>query len=358
MSIQIEKTKDLYIDYAISSFGAVTATGLSSILEGEISHDKVTRMLSEVNLSSKDLWLNVKGLVREKESEEGVFVVDDSVEKKPFTDESPLICYHYDHAEGRTIKGINFLTGLYHSQDVSLPVGVHIVTKPVWRKDKKTGKLRRKALFTKNYHFRGLIKQAVQNTLKFRYVLADSWFASAENMKFIQHEVNKLFVMPLKCNRKVALSLADKKQGKYVRVDSIAMEENQVRTIWLESLDFPLVFAKQIFKNEDGSIGILYLVSNNIDLSYESITTIYKKRWNVECYHKSLKQNASLEKSPTKTPETQINHFFLALFAYIRLEKLKISTKTNHFALKTKLYVKAIQQAFSELQNIRYLNPA
>ena len=76
------------------------------------------------------------------------------------------------------------------------------------------------------------------------------------------------------------------------------MEENQTRTIWLESVDFPLAFAKQVFKNEDGSTGILYLVSNNNDLSYESITTIYKKRWNVECYHKSLKQNASLEKSP------------------------------------------------------------
>ena len=335
MKIEIEKIKDLYIDYAISCFGAVTATGLSSILEGEISHDSVTRMLSQANLGSKDLWLNVKDLVREKESEDGVFVVDDSVEKKPFTDESPLICYHYDHAEGRTIKGINFLTGLYHSQDVSLPVGVHIVTKPVWKEDKKTGKLKRKALFTKNYHFRRLTEQAVQNTLKFRYVLADSWFASAENMKFIQYDVEKLFIMPLKSNRKVALSPADKKQGKYVRVDSIAMEENQIRTIWLESVDFPLVFAKQVFKNEDGSTGTLYLVSNNTDLSYESITTIYKKRWNVECYHKSLKQNASLEKSPTKTPETQINHFFLALFAYIRLERLKISTNTNHFALKT-----------------------
>ena len=137
MKIEIEKTKDLYIDYAISCFGAVTATGLSSILEGEISHDSVTRMLSQANLGSKDLWLNVKGLVREKESEEGVFVVDDSVEKKPFTDESPLICYHYDHAEGRTIKGINFLTGLYHSQDVSLPVAYILSLNLCGRKIKK-----------------------------------------------------------------------------------------------------------------------------------------------------------------------------------------------------------------------------
>jgi hypothetical protein len=40
------------------------------------------------------------------------------------------------------------------------------------------------------------------------------------------------------------------------------------------------------------------------------MVTSYRKRWNVEPYHKSLKQNASLEKSPTHTVVTQTNHFF------------------------------------------------
>jgi hypothetical protein len=41
------EVQDLYIDYLISSFGAVTATNLSDILDGAISHDKVTRMLAQ-----------------------------------------------------------------------------------------------------------------------------------------------------------------------------------------------------------------------------------------------------------------------------------------------------------------------
>jgi len=36
---------DLYTDYLISSFSYTTATGLSSMLGGTISHDKVTRFL-------------------------------------------------------------------------------------------------------------------------------------------------------------------------------------------------------------------------------------------------------------------------------------------------------------------------
>jgi len=36
---------------------------------------------------------------------------------------------------------------------------------------------------------------------------------------------------------------------------------------------------------------------------------------------------------------TQANHFFAALYGYIKLELLKGTTKLNHFALKAKLYL-------------------
>jgi hypothetical protein len=37
---------ETYSDYLLSSFGQTTATGLSSLLDGAISHDQVTRFLS------------------------------------------------------------------------------------------------------------------------------------------------------------------------------------------------------------------------------------------------------------------------------------------------------------------------
>ena len=58
----INPIEDLYSDYLISSFGAVTATGLSEILDGAISHDKITRMLSQPAQTSKDFWFKVKPL--------------------------------------------------------------------------------------------------------------------------------------------------------------------------------------------------------------------------------------------------------------------------------------------------------
>ena len=104
-----QKLLELYSDYIISSFGQVRATGLSRALSGEITHDKVTPFLSEEELDSKKLWKLVKSVVREKESEDGVLIVDDTIEKKPYTKESELVCWHYDHQTNRSVKGINLI---------------------------------------------------------------------------------------------------------------------------------------------------------------------------------------------------------------------------------------------------------
>ena len=54
------KLLDLYSDYLISQNRLATATGLSDLMEGQISHDQVTRMLNRSHFSSKDLWEWVK----------------------------------------------------------------------------------------------------------------------------------------------------------------------------------------------------------------------------------------------------------------------------------------------------------
>ena len=51
-------------------------------------------------------------------------------------------------------------------------------------------------------------------------------------------------------------------------------------------------------------------------------------------------------KSPTKTIDTQANHFFASILAYIKLEALKIKLCIGQFAIKAKLYqvgLKAMQ---------------
>jgi len=146
---------DLYSDYLISSFGQTTGTGMADLLGGSISHDRIQRWLSKQDFTSADLWQIVKPHVRGMQQADGVLIIDDSIAEKPYTDENEIICWHYDHAHDRQVKGINFLTALYHAGGQSLPVGFRIVAKTEYYTDKKDGKTKRRSPISKNEHYQG-----------------------------------------------------------------------------------------------------------------------------------------------------------------------------------------------------------
>ncbi len=217
------KLFELYSDYLLSSFGKTTATQLSSLLDGAYSHDQVTRLLSRNHFDSKTLWQRVKGTVRQEESDEGVLIVDDTIQEKLYSDENDLIAYHFDHTFGRSVKGINLLNFVYNVGEISIPVAYKLIEKPIQFSDLKTKKVKRKAESTKNEGFLEILKVYCNNQLKFRYVLADSWFCSNENMMYIRHEFDRHFVMASKSNRKVSLSEEDKKQGRSQPIDTVGL---------------------------------------------------------------------------------------------------------------------------------------
>lgn len=344
---------DLYTDYLIASFGPTTATGLSRLLDGQVSHDQVTRFLSERVKTSADLWRLVKPLLRQVESPDGVLILDDSIEEKPYTDENEQVAWYFDASKNRSVKGINFLTAFYHVGEVGLPVAFDVVTKTESYFDVKKQTTKRRSEQTKNARYRQLLQVCVHNQMAFRFVLNDSWYASADNMKFVHLNLKKEFVMAIKENRKVAVSETDKPKGPYQAVRTLDLPEGEPRQVWLEEVPFALLVVKQVFKNDDGSTGTRYLVTSDLTLGSEQIVKLFQRRWSIEVYHKSLKQNASLEKSPTKHEITQRNHLFASLCAYVKLEGLRIKTKTSPFSLKSKIYVAALKSAYAELVKLK-----
>lgn len=343
---------DLYTDFLISSDGLRTATGMSAMLDGMVSHDQVTRFLGKADYDSRTLWKEIKPIVRQIENNEGVLIVDDTIEEKPYTDENEIICWHFDHVSGHNVKGINLVTLLVRYGDIAIPVAYDIVRKDQIVKDEVTGKERRISSRTKNEMFRDMVAQCIKNQVKFNHVLADSWFSSKENMEFVL-EQKKHFIFAMKSNRTIAVSKEDKRQGKFQQVSNVMQEQDQPILAHIKGLKKPVFVVKQVFTNEDESKGILYLACSDVTLDKDSITTLYQKRWRIEEYHKSIKSNTGLEKSPAKTVRTQQNHVFATLCAYVKLEMVTESLKTNHFALKYKLMVKACRAAWAELNLIR-----
>lgn len=350
--VSYESMLDLYTDFLICSFSKTTATGMASMLNNTVSHDQVTRFLSEKEYGGKELWKQVKPLIREVEKEDGCIIVDDTIQEKPYTDENDIVAWHFDHTKGRSVKGMNIVNCVYTNGKETLPLDFVVVKKTEKYTDKETGKEKRRSLVSKNEIFRDMFDTAIRNAVKFQYVLTDIWFGSVKNMKHI-HEKGKFFVLPIKENRLVALSKNDKLKGRFQSVSSVEMGANQTRDIYMQGFEHPVRLAVQVFTNKDGNTGRLRLITNDLKIDYSGITNIYQKRWKVEEFHKSIKSNAGLSESPTQTVRTQSNHFFASISAHVKLECMKWKRGKNHFAMKAELYLQAIQSAFVELRKLR-----
>ncbi|QGP54539.1 Transposase DDE domain protein [Piscirickettsia salmonis] len=356
----------------------------------------ITRLLNKTPQTSKDLWLKIKADVREYEGlDDGVLALDDMIAEKPYSDENDIIAWHYDHSKGRTVKGINILTAMVRYGDVRLPIAYEVIEKTIRYSDLQTKKERRKSSFTKNDLFLKLLNVAIRNDLKFAYVLADRWFSSQSNMSYI-HNVGKKFIMGIKSNRCVALTEKDKENGKYQQLKQISLEDGIPQTVYLKGMAFKVQVMKKTFKNENGKESVLYLVTNDLSNKFaqnsiylssqqatryfgklplrvvmrfvffrsklrgirplaidgQPILDTYKKRWSIEEFHKSVKQNSSFEKSPTRIVTSQLNHIYYSILGFCRLERLKLKKSLNHFAIKYKLILRANQIALQELRSM------
>ncbi len=180
------------------------------------------------------------------------------------------------------------------------------------------------------------------NAIKFRYVLMDSWFVSQENFEFILKK-RKHFIAVLKDNRLVALSEENKKQGRFVRISELDLADKQAVRGWLKGFEQEVLLIWRVFTNKDGSTSLLNLVCSDLTCDGEYPATIYQKRWKVEEFHKSLKSNAGLAKSPTRTVTTQNNPVFMAIYAVFKLECLKIKHKANHLHCEQNFSLKPIR---------------
>jgi hypothetical protein len=353
----MQKLQEIYINFTISSFERIEMTKLSK-LTGK-SHDIFTKglLLKDSLDDEKRLWKSIKPFLRDYENKDsGCIIIDDMLMHKPCTKVNDVVCWHYDHVSQKMAKGILMLN--FHYTDttgISIPLGYEIITKSEERWSEEYQKYIKKSLYTKNEIMQDKLEILHNhNEVKYKYILFDKWFSSIKNLVFIEQELKKKFVCPIKSNRKIALSLEERNKGKYVNISTIDIEGSSSRLIYLEGYEKPLRLIKQVVKNgDDGESTYLYLVTNDIDLSFHEVLKIYKRRWKVEEYHKSLKQNLHIEHSPTKVEISQRNHIYLSVCGFIKLEKLRLNYKINHFAIKEKIYIEALKIAYQKVEELQ-----
>jgi len=158
-----------------------------------------------------------------------------------------------------------------------------------------------------------------------KYVLFDSWYASVANLKYI-HRSGRIFYTTLKVNRLVSLS----KEGGYVHLDTIDWTAAQLRDgirIKLKEIPFHVTLFKVVATNGD----IDWVITNDpaTNLTSAIVRGRNDVRWDVECFHREIKQLTGIEKCQCQNEQAQRNHIACCYHAWLALKVHATKLKTN-----------------------------
>ena len=279
------KLMDLYSDYLLTSPDSASAQVMVKVLNDCYSHDSVTRMLAQPELGQKVFWKQIKSVIRQVESEQGVISIDDSLEHKPHSTENELISWHFDHSQGCSVKGINLVTFTYVNE---LSSGTKVKMSLAWelvRKDKIVEKTEKKGGKFITCQVRQASVSKIQlskerlgilvhhNQVKCKYIVFDTWYSSAELMEYIVEDLKKHFVCALKHNRLITFdtSAVSKKSKTWLQVSQADLEPDRTYLVHVKDIPFTLCLIKKVYHNLDGSTGVQYLLSSDTDQEVKDI---------------------------------------------------------------------------------------
>lgn len=320
-------TCSLYILFLLAEPKYVSCVRLSEVMEG-ISHDSVNRFLLRENYTPRDLFDEVKEhliLVG------GIGSGDDSVLDKPYSDpeKTDLVGYFWSGKHKRAVKGINLIT-LYYTDitGTSYPVNFRIY-------DKREGK-------TKNEYFREMVSEVQTWGLKLAWVTGDSWYSGSENLKFLRNE-EVGFLFGIATNRQVSLE-----RGIQVQVQTLTIPEGGL-VVYLKEFGWVKVFC-QNFKDEVRYY-IMYLPDEGAlrQLNRQDFRQIHDTHWQIESFHRVIKQVCNIERFQVRTHSAIRTHLFCALQAFCKLQTMRVEGLIdNLYQVSRQLFVPVIRQFILE----------
>jgi hypothetical protein len=317
----------LYILFLLAEPKYVSCVRLSEVM-ADLSHDSVNRFLLREQYTPRDLFDEVKDLLI---LTGGIASADDSVLDKPYTDpnKTDLIGYFWSGKHKRTVKGINLIT-LYYTDvaGTSYPVNFRLY-------DKREGK-------TKNDYFREMVSEVREWGLDITWVTGDSWYSGIENLKVLRNE-KVGFLFGIAGNRQVSIE-----QGTYVQVKTLKIPESGL-VVYLKEFGWVKVFC-QNFKHEVRHY-IMYLPEEAElrNLKRLDFRQIHDSHWQIESFHRVIKQVCNIERFQVRTESVIRTHLFCALQAFCKLQTMRVEGLIdNLYQVSRQLFVPVIRQFIKE----------
>jgi hypothetical protein len=275
-----------------------------------------------------------------RDTDASFLIVDDSVQEKPHARAIELVSAHYSGNKHAVVRGIDIVNLVHSSGDGDYyPIDYRIYA-PDYAKE------------TKNDYFLAMLKEAFDvRKIKALYVLFDSWYASVANLKYI-HRQNRIFYTTLKSNRLVSLS---KEEG-YIHLQTIDWTPERLRNgivIKLKEVPFHVKLFKMVATNGD----VDWVITNDptANLTIDIVRGRNDVRWDVECFHRELKQLTGIEKCQCQSAWAQRNHIACCYHAWLALKVYASKLKKTLYRVQSELLSSYLRAELKQ-PHIRSLN--
>ncbi|EIJ34083.1 transposase IS4 family protein [Thiothrix nivea DSM 5205] len=324
----------MYMGFLMSEPKSSTCTRLSEVMG--ISHDSVNRFLLREAYEPKDLFneasrlLNLVG---------GTLNVDDSTLDKPYSQHMELVGHFWSGKHHRVVKGLNLIT-LYYSdpQGRSLPVNYRVY-------DKAEGK-------TKNDYFLDMLEDVLAWGLQPAFMTGDSWYSCVGNLKTVRnHRMGFLFAV--ESNRRVSTE-----KGSWVQVQKLDIPADGLR-VWLREFGGVKLFRTQLKDQLRHYVVFLPNADAYDTFQQADFQTLHDQHWQIEQYHRMIKQVCHIEKFQVRGKVPIRNHLFAALCSYIHLQQMRFADMiSNAYQWQGGLYKEVVASFVkSFMLGKEHLNP-
>jgi len=306
-------TSSDFVNFLISTYQTCSCTEASRCLPEEpksIAHDSVKRLLERQPHHTEALYNEAKRLIR---ADEGVLVIDDSTLDKPYSHQIELVTRHWSGKHHRVVQGINLISTIWTDGTSIVPVDFRIYN------PNGDGK-------NKNDHFRDMIRAADERKFQPGCIIFDSWYSSIDNLKLIR-SLNWHWCTRLKSNRLVD---PDHSHNRPVSEIDIPPEG---RVVHLRQYGFIKVF-RIVHSDKDPE----HWATDILDASESDRKSFKDFGWNIEVYHRGIKQCCGIERCQGRKDDVQRGHIFLSLLAFLRLESHRLNSGSSWYEAKRSIH--------------------
>lgn len=321
---------------------------LGQILQGQLS--VLYDFLGREDISWRGLSSQVARRVIQQNDLGGrrhrAFVVDDSVKARAGRKVEGTSS-HFDHTEGKTIRGHQVLQLGLASEQGFVPVEAQIVMGDVNPVDKPKDKpfkdqrssaardMRRSWEQNKHELFRSMLQRALKAGLSAAYLVADAWFGCKENIALaLESELIAIFQMKrgklaylyegrsytaAQLYTKVQRRMRPRSPKARYKTAAITVSLNLVteRKEAARWVPVRLVFSAPVRVSQPDTWVVFLCTEPSLD--EQTILQTYSLRWSVEVYFKEIKQHLGLWKEQSGRYQVAYASVHLAALRYLLL---------------------------------------